>query len=93
MTHFQQGLPSPSWIAVADGLIDRNGKPRGTDFSIWLRRGLPDLAGPACRSLEPARQHTAEKAEFGDRAVPFDGWHYPTLFLAVPVPAATLGWL
>jgi len=76
------------WIALSDGLIDRNGKPLGTDFSnvyaagalTWQRR--PELA------YVPALQHAAEKAVFGGRAVPFYGWHYPPFFFAVAVIVA-----
>ena len=39
------------WIAVSDGLIDRNGKPIGTDFSNVYAAGAPDLAGPLRRGL------------------------------------------
>lgn len=35
------------WIALADGLIDRNGKPLGTDFSNVCAAGTLALAGDA----------------------------------------------
>jgi alpha-1,2-mannosyltransferase len=71
-----------TWIAISDGLIDRNGKPLGTDFSNVYAAGSLTGQGRPADAYEPARQHAAEKAIFG-REVPFYGWHYPPFFLAV----------
>ncbi len=71
------------WIAAADGLIDRNGKPLGTDFSNVYAAGTLTWQGRPAEAYQPARQHAAEKAVFGGRAVPFYGWHYPPFFFAV----------
>jgi hypothetical protein len=71
-----------TWIAISDGLIDRNGKPLGTDFSNVYAAGSLTRQGRPADAYEPARQHAAEKAIFG-REVPFYGWHYPPFFLAV----------
>lgn len=71
-----------TWIAISDGLIDRNGKPLGTDFSNVYAAGYLTWHGRPADAYEPARQHAAEKAIFG-REVPFYGWHYPPFFLAV----------
>jgi len=71
-----------TWIAISDGLIDRNGKPLGTDFSSVYAAGSLTWQGRPADAYEPARQHAAEKAIFG-REVPFYGWHYPPFFLAV----------
>jgi len=71
------------WIAISDGLIDRNGKPLGTDFSNVYAAGSLTWQGRPADAYEPARQHAEEKAIFGGRAVPFYGWHYPPFFLAV----------
>ena len=82
------------WIAVSDGLIDRNGKPLGTDFSNVYAAGALTWQGRPGEAYEPARQHAAEKAVFGGREVPFYGWHYPPFFLAVAVLVAAVpyGW-
>jgi hypothetical protein len=69
-----------TWIAISDGLIDRNGKPLGTDFSNVYAAGSLTWQGRPADAYEPARQHAAEKAIF---EVPFYGWHYPPFFLAV----------
>src|SRR5258705_13579007 len=70
------------WIAIWAGLIARNGKPLGTDFSNVYAAGSLTWQGRPADAYEPARQHAAEKAIFG-REEPFYGWHYPPFFLAV----------
>ena len=76
-------LAISGWIAVSDGLIDRNGKPLGTDFSNVYAAGTLTLKGRPAEAYEPALQHAAEKAVFAGREVPFYGWHYPPFFFAV----------
>ncbi len=78
------------WIALSDGLIDRNGKPVGTDFSNVYAAGTLTWQGRPAQAYEPARQHAAEKAVFGGREVPFYGWHYPPFFFAVAVLVAAV---
>jgi alpha-1,2-mannosyltransferase len=82
------------WIALADGLIDRNGKPIGSDFSNVWAAGKLVLDGESTAPYDPVRQHEAEKKAFGGREVPFYGWHYPPLFLIVAAGLALLpyGW-
>ncbi len=82
------------WVALADGLIDRNGKPIGADFSNVWAAGELALSGEAPAAYDPDRQHAAESAIFGGRDVPFYGWHYPPLFLIVAAGLALLpyGW-
>jgi alpha-1,2-mannosyltransferase len=81
-------LAAAGWIASSDGLIDRNGKPLGTDFSNVYAAGALSWQGRAAEAYEPARQHAAEKAVFDGREVPFYGWHYPPFFFAVAVVVA-----
>jgi len=87
-------LAFAGWIAVSDGLIDRNGKPLGTDFSNVYAAGALTWQGRAAEAYEPALQHAAEKQVFGGRDVPFYGWHYPPFFFAVAflVAAVPYGW-
>lgn len=82
------------WIAVSDGLIDRNGKPLGTDFSNVYAAGRLTWQGRAAEAYTPSLQHAAEKAIFGGRDVPFYGWHYPPFFFAVAflVAAVPYAW-
>ncbi len=78
------------WIAVSDGLIDRNGKPIGTDFSNVYAAGTLTWQGRSAEAYEPALQHAAEKAVFDGREVPFYGWHYPPFFFAIAVVVAAV---
>jgi hypothetical protein len=78
------------WIAVSNGLIDRNGKPIGTDFSNVYAAGALTWQGRPAEAYEPALQHAAEKATFGGRDVPFYGWHYPPFFFVVAVLVAAV---
>jgi alpha-1,2-mannosyltransferase len=78
-----------AWIAMADGWIDRNGKPIGTDFSNVYAAGVLTLEGHASDAYDPALQHAAEKRVFGPET-PFFGWHYPPFFLIAAAALATL---
>ena len=78
------------WIALSDGLIDRNGKPLGTDFSNVYAAGALTWQGRPSQAYEPALQHAAEKAVFGGREVPFYGWHYPPFFFAIAALVAAV---
>jgi alpha-1,2-mannosyltransferase len=78
-----------AWIISSDGLIDRNGKPVGTDFSNVYAAGALVLHGHAADAYDPALQHAAERAVFG-RDVPFFGWHYPPFFFAIAALVATV---
>jgi hypothetical protein len=78
------------WIALSDGLIDRNGKPLGTDFSNVYAAGTLTWQGRPAEAYEPVLQHAAEKAVFGGREVPFYGWHYPPFFFAIAVLVAAV---
>jgi alpha-1,2-mannosyltransferase len=77
------------WIGLSDDLVDRNGKPIGTDFSNVYAAGRLVWQGHAADAYDPALQHAAEKAVFG-RDVPFFGWHYPPFFFAIAFLVAAL---
>ncbi len=78
------------WIALSDGLVDRNGKPIGTDFSNVYAAGVLTLQGKAADAYDPPLQHAMEKAVFDGRDVPFFGWHYPPFFFAIAAITAML---
>ncbi len=82
------------WIALADGMVDRNNKPIGTDFSNVYAAGKLTLSGKAAAAYNWQIEHAVEKATFGGRDVPFYGWHYPPIFLVVAAVLALLpyGW-
>jgi Glycosyltransferase family 87 len=88
------------WIGVSDNLIDRNGKPIGTDFSNVYAAGTLTWEGKPADAYDPSLQHQAERATFGGREVPFFGWHYPPFFFviaflvaALPYPCGLALWL
>src|SRR5712671_6980159 len=83
-------LAIAGWIAVSDGLIDRNGKPLGTDFSNVYAAGSLTWQGRPAEAYQPALQHAEEQAVFGGREVPFYGWLYPPFFFAVAFLVASL---
>src|SRR5215471_21841406 len=78
------------WVALSDGLVDRNGKPIGTDFSNVYAAGTLTWQGRPADAYDPVLQHQAEKATFGGREVPFFGWHYPPFFFAVAFAVAAV---
>jgi len=84
------GLAFAGWVALSDGLIDRNGKPLGTDFSNVYAAGALTWQGKPADAYQPELQHNAEKAVFGGREVPFYGWHYPPFFFAVAFAVAAV---
>ncbi|MBA2400160.1 MAG: DUF2029 domain-containing protein, partial [Bradyrhizobium sp.] len=71
------------WIAASDRLLDRNGRPIGTDFANVYAAGALTWQGRAADAYSPKLQHAAEKALFDGRKVPFYGWHYPPFFFAI----------
>jgi hypothetical protein len=82
------------WIALSDGLVDRNGKPLGTDFSNVYAAGRLTWQGRPADAYDPPLQHAAERAVFAGRDVPFYGWHYPPFFLGIAflVAAVPYAW-
>jgi len=78
------------WIVASDGLIDRAGKPIGTDFANVYAAGTLARQGHAADAYDPVLQHAAEKAVFGRDDVPFFGWHYPPFFFAIAALVATV---
>ena len=86
-------IASALWIALARGLVDRNNKPLGTDFSNVHAAGTLALAGKPDLAYDWPTEHAIEKATFG-QDVPFFGWHYPPLFLIVAMLLAIIpyGW-
>jgi hypothetical protein len=69
-------------IATAHGVIDRQGRPLGTDFSNVYAAGTYVLEGEPAAPFDPARQYAREQAIFGAKT-DFYGWHYPPFFLGL----------
>jgi alpha-1,2-mannosyltransferase len=78
------------WIALSDGLVDRNGKPVGTDFSSFYAAGSLVLEGRAGAVYDMAAHFAREQQIFGATTTPYYGWLYPPLFLLVATPLALL---
>jgi hypothetical protein len=76
-------------VFTANGLIDVEGRPLGTDFSNVYAAGTYALDGDSEAPFDIVRQHAREQTIFG-QATPFYGWHYPLFFLFV---AAALAWM
>src|ERR1700682_510830 len=83
-------LAIAGWIAVSDGLIDRNGKPLGTDFSNVYAAGSLTWQGRPAEAYQPALQHAKEQAVSAGREVPFYGWLYPPFFFFVAFLVASV---
>jgi hypothetical protein len=72
-----------AWLVVtAHGVIDRQGRPLGTDFSNVYAAGTYVRDGNPVAPFDPPQQYAREQALFG-KATPFYGWHYPPYFLFV----------
>jgi alpha-1,2-mannosyltransferase len=80
------------WIGLSDGLIDRNGKPLGTDFSSFYAAGSLVLEGRAADVYNMAAHYAREQQIFG-AGTPYYGWLYPPIFLLVATPLATMPYL
>lgn len=76
-------------LATANGLIDFQGRPLGTDFSSFYAAGTHALAGNPALPYDGASQHAREQAMFGPDA-PFYSWLYPPFFLFIAAALALL---
>jgi hypothetical protein len=76
-------------VVTADGLVDRQGRPLGTDFSNVYAAGTYVRDGAPAAPFDPALQHAREQNLFG-AATPFYGWHYPPFFLFIAGALALL---
>lgn len=73
---------STVWVALSEHLIDRNGKPIGTDFSSYYAAGTMAREGRAVDVYDMAA-HYARQQQILGTAVPYYAWYYPPVFLAV----------
>jgi glycosyl transferase family 87 len=83
------GLAILGWIGSAHGLIDRNGKPIGTDFSSFYAAGSLALTGHASDAYNMDEHHAREQAIFGPDT-PYYSWNYPPIFFLLVAPLASL---
>jgi len=76
-------------VVTANGLVDLQGRPLGTDFSNFYAAGTYVLDGDPEAPFDLARQHAREQEIFG-AATPFYGWHYPPFLLGVAAVLALM---
>jgi alpha-1,2-mannosyltransferase len=69
-------------VVTANGLVDQQGRPLGTDFSSFYAAGTYVLDGKAAAPFDLAQQHAREQQMFG-AGTPFYSWFYPPLFLFI----------
>lgn len=78
------------WVS-GDGLVDRFGRPIGTDFANPYTAGLMALDGAAAQIFDFIAHEQVQRAFFGGgEDHPFYGWSYPPVFL---IPVAGLAML
>jgi Glycosyltransferase family 87 len=76
-------------VATAQGGVDLQGRPLGTDFSNVYAAGSYVLEGNPDAPFDSVQQYAREQAIFGT-ATQFYGWHYPPYFLFVAAALALL---
>jgi glycosyl transferase family 87 len=80
------------WIALAQGGVDRAGKPLGTDFvSFWTASKIA-LSGHPAEVYDIPTHQAAERALF-PRNAGYVAFFYPPTFLILCLPLATLPYL
>ena len=82
-------LAIAGWVALSDGLVDRNGKPLGTDFSSFYAAGTLVLDGRAGDVYDMAAHYARQQQIFG-ASTPYYGWLYPPIFLLIATPLAAM---
>ena len=78
------------WFTGPTALLDRLGRPIGTDFSAFWTSGRMLLEGDTHGMFDPATHFAFQYKTFKDPYVDHYGWHYPPFFLAVAALVATL---
>jgi len=82
-------IAAAGWIAMSDGLVDRNGKPLGTDFASFYAASSLVLDGRPVDVYNMAAHYAREQQIFG-AATPYYAWLYPPIFLLVATPFALM---
>src|SRR5471030_716955 len=76
-------------IATSDGVLDRFGRPLGTDFGGIYAAGHEVLEGHPLSPFDMAAHYAKQKEIFGT-AAPFYSWHYPPYYLGIVVLLALM---
>ncbi|MBR0694145.1 glycosyltransferase family 87 protein [Bradyrhizobium lablabi] len=77
------------WIALSHDLVDRSGKPIGTDFSSFYAAGSLALEHNATEAYDMVAHHAREQRLFGPDT-PYYSWLYPPSFFLLAAPLALL---
>ena len=80
-------------LATSDGILDRAGRPVGTDFANVYAAGRLALEGRAAQAYDWPAHHDMQRRVAGREDVPYYGWHYPPMFLMVAAALAVLPYL
>jgi alpha-1,2-mannosyltransferase len=75
--------------SAGHGIVDRQDRPLGTDFSNVYAAGTYVRDGHAAAAFDPPQQFKREQEIFGE-TTQFYGWHYPPFFLFI---ATALAWM
>ncbi len=86
---FASGVGLIYLLVTANGLVDIQGRPLGTDFSSFYAAGTHVLDGNPDAPYDLSRQYAREQALFG-AATPFYGWLYPPFFLFIAAALALM---
>ena len=77
-------------LATADGIVDKAGRPIGTDFANVYAAGKLALESRAPLAYDWPAHHDMQKHISGREDIPYYGWHYPPTFLIVAAALAFL---
>jgi alpha-1,2-mannosyltransferase len=80
-------------VATADGIVDKAGRPLGTDFANVYAAGKLALEGQAPLAYDWPAHHEVPKRISAKGDIPYYGWHYPPAFLIVAAALAFLPYL
>ncbi len=80
-------------LATADGIVDRGGRPIGTDFANVYAAGKLALEGHAPQAYDWPAHHDMQKRISGREDIAYYGWHYPPAFLIVAAALAFVPYL
>lgn len=80
-------------VATSGGIVDRMGRPLGTDFANVYAAGQMVREGRASLAYDWPAHHAVQKAISGRADIPYYGWHYPPAFLFIAAALAALPYL
>ena len=86
-------------FVTANGTVDAQGRPLGTDFSVFWNAGAMAKSGQASAAWDPSQLNAAAQRFHASSAIPDSAWPYPPPFLlvaralaALPYTWALLAW-